>query len=125
MVGFGTATDTETVRLGLEALVRHAAYQRLRTLLGTEPKPRDVPRRRKRKVAGSDPVSRQQASIRSRGWTRRVEAVARSSWPPTGRCCKRSPFTTRRSSRSSTSGIYTACVVGWIDIHLLASVIAG
>jgi hypothetical protein len=26
------ATDTETVRLGLEALVRHAAYERLRAL---------------------------------------------------------------------------------------------
>jgi hypothetical protein len=52
----GAATDTETVRLGLEALVRHAAYQRLRALLGTEPKARDVARRRerpsvKRKVA--------------------------------------------------------------------------
>ncbi len=52
----GAASDTETVRLGLEALVRHAAYQRLRALLGTEPKARDVPRRRekpstKRKVA--------------------------------------------------------------------------
>ncbi|HEY1240721.1 MAG TPA: type II toxin-antitoxin system VapB family antitoxin [Bryobacteraceae bacterium] len=42
----GAATDTETVRLGLEALVRRAAYQRLRALLGTEPNARDVPRRR-------------------------------------------------------------------------------
>lgn len=42
----GAATDTETIRLGLEALVRHAAYQRLRALLGTEPGARDVPRRR-------------------------------------------------------------------------------
>ena len=41
-------TDTETVRLGLEALVRHAAYQRLRTFLGTEPGAKDVPRRRER-----------------------------------------------------------------------------
>ncbi len=39
-------TDTETVRLGLEALVRHAAYERLRTLRGREPDARDVPRRR-------------------------------------------------------------------------------
>jgi hypothetical protein len=39
-------TDTEAVRLGLEALLRHAAYQRLRALLGTEPSARDVPRRR-------------------------------------------------------------------------------
>jgi hypothetical protein len=50
------ATDTETIRLGLEALVRHAAYQRLRALRGSEPNARDVPRRRekplrKRKVA--------------------------------------------------------------------------
>jgi Arc/MetJ family transcription regulator len=48
-------TDTETVRLGLEALVRHAAYERLRALRGTEPSAKDVPRRRegrsKRKVA--------------------------------------------------------------------------
>jgi hypothetical protein len=48
-------TDTETVRLGLEALVRHAAYERLRALRGAEPSARDVPRRResraKRKVA--------------------------------------------------------------------------
>ncbi len=42
----GAATDTETVRLGLEALVRRAAYERLRTLRGTEPHARDVPRRR-------------------------------------------------------------------------------
>jgi len=39
-------TDTETVRLGLEALVRHAAYERLRALCGTEPRALDVPRRR-------------------------------------------------------------------------------
>jgi hypothetical protein len=41
-------TDTETVRLGLEALIRQAAYQRLRALRGTEPGARDVPRRRER-----------------------------------------------------------------------------
>jgi hypothetical protein len=45
-VAAGAATDTETVRLGLEALVRHAAYQRLRALRGSEPKAKDVPRRR-------------------------------------------------------------------------------
>jgi hypothetical protein len=45
-VATGAATDTETVRLGLEALVRHAAYERLRALRGSEPKVRDVPRRR-------------------------------------------------------------------------------
>ena len=44
----GATTDTETIRLGLQALVRHAAYQRLRALLGTEPQAQDVPRRRER-----------------------------------------------------------------------------
>ena len=44
----GVTTDTETVRLGLEALVRHAAYERLRALRGSEPHARDVPRRRQR-----------------------------------------------------------------------------
>ena len=47
----GAATDTETVRLGLEALVRHAAYERLKSLLGTEPEARNVPRRRERSRA--------------------------------------------------------------------------
>ena len=44
----GAATDTETVRLGLQALVRHAAYQNLRALIGSEPHAQDVPRRRER-----------------------------------------------------------------------------
>jgi Arc/MetJ family transcription regulator len=44
----GAASDTETVRLGLEALVRRAAYERLRALRGSEPSARDVPRRRER-----------------------------------------------------------------------------
>jgi hypothetical protein len=44
-------TDTETVRLGLEALVRHAAYERLRAFGGTEPNAQDVPRRRERPAA--------------------------------------------------------------------------
>jgi len=39
-------TDTDTIRLGLEALVRHAAQQRLRALRGTEPRAIDIPRRR-------------------------------------------------------------------------------
>jgi len=42
----GASTDTETVRRGLEALIRHAAYARLAALGGTEPDARDVPRRR-------------------------------------------------------------------------------
>jgi hypothetical protein len=42
----GATTDTQTVRLGLEALIRHAAYQRLRRLRGSEKGAADVPRRR-------------------------------------------------------------------------------
>ena len=42
----GAKSDTETVRLGLEALIRHAAFQRLRALRGSDPAARDVPRRR-------------------------------------------------------------------------------
>jgi Arc/MetJ family transcription regulator len=44
----GAKTDTETVRLGLEALIRQAAYRRLRALRGSEPSARDFPRRRER-----------------------------------------------------------------------------
>ena len=52
----GATTDTETVRLGLEALVRRAAYARLSALRGSEPDAVDVPRHRekaspKRRVA--------------------------------------------------------------------------
>ncbi len=42
----GASTDTEAVRLGLAALVRHAAYQRMRTFMGSEPRAQEVPRRR-------------------------------------------------------------------------------
>ncbi|MBV9083722.1 MAG: type II toxin-antitoxin system VapB family antitoxin [Acidobacteriaceae bacterium] len=42
----GAATDTEAVRLGLQALARHAAYERLQALRGSEPDAQDVPRRR-------------------------------------------------------------------------------
>lgn len=42
----GARTDTETIRLGLEALIRQAAYVRLRALRGKEPQAADVPRRR-------------------------------------------------------------------------------
>ena len=44
----GGATATDTIRLGLEALVRHAAYQRMRDYLGSEPDAKDVPRRREK-----------------------------------------------------------------------------
>jgi len=47
----GARTDTDTVRLGLEALVREAAYHRLRALRGKEPKASDVPRRREASAA--------------------------------------------------------------------------
>ena len=42
----GAPTDTETVRLGLEALIRHTAYERLRKLRGSEADVKDAPRRR-------------------------------------------------------------------------------
>jgi Arc/MetJ family transcription regulator len=45
-VACGAKTDTDTVRLGLQALVRHAAYERLRAFRGTEPEAQDLPRRR-------------------------------------------------------------------------------
>jgi Arc/MetJ family transcription regulator len=44
----GAQTDTDTVRLGLEALVRRGAYERLRALRGSERHARDVRRRRER-----------------------------------------------------------------------------
>ena len=44
----GAKTDTDTVRLGLQALVRHGAYERLRALRGSEPGARDTRRRRER-----------------------------------------------------------------------------
>lgn len=52
----GGSSDTETVRLGLEALIRQAAYERLRKLRGSDSGAADVPRRRpatrkKRRVA--------------------------------------------------------------------------
>jgi hypothetical protein len=46
----GAGTDTDAIRLGLEALVRNAAYERLKALRGSEPHARDVPRRRERPV---------------------------------------------------------------------------
>lgn len=44
----GATTDTETVRMGLEALVKHAAYQRLSALAGSERHAQGVSRRRER-----------------------------------------------------------------------------
>lgn len=42
----GAKTDTDTVRLGLEALIRQGAYERLRALRGKEPRATQVRRRR-------------------------------------------------------------------------------
>ena len=42
------STDTETVRLGLEALVRHQAYERLRALRGSEPQAEPPARHREK-----------------------------------------------------------------------------
>lgn len=47
----GARTDTETVRQGLEALIRRAANQRLKALFGSEPDAQDVPRRREEPAA--------------------------------------------------------------------------
>jgi hypothetical protein len=35
--------ETDTVRLGLEALVRHSAHERLRALRGSDPRARETP----------------------------------------------------------------------------------
>jgi hypothetical protein len=43
----GATPDAETLRLDIET-VPHAAYERLRGLLGSEPHAKDVPRRRER-----------------------------------------------------------------------------
>jgi len=42
----GARSDTDTVRLGLEALARQGAYERLRALRGSESRVADAPRRR-------------------------------------------------------------------------------
>ena len=44
----GAKTDTEAVRLGLGALIRRRAYERLSALRGTEASARDVKSRRER-----------------------------------------------------------------------------
>jgi len=51
----GAKTDTDTVRLGLEALVRRGAYERLRALRGSEPRARNTRRRRERAAATRHP----------------------------------------------------------------------
>jgi Arc/MetJ family transcription regulator len=48
----GASTDTEVVKKGLEALVRHAAYQRIKSYFGMEPDAVDVPRRREKPAPG-------------------------------------------------------------------------
>lgn len=51
----GAGSDTETVRLGLEALVRQAAYERLRALRGMEPRAAVVRRRREAALPAGHP----------------------------------------------------------------------
>lgn len=51
------SSDTETVRLGLEALVRQGAYERLVALRGSESQAQDVPRRRERTSAAKRKVA--------------------------------------------------------------------
>jgi hypothetical protein len=46
----GAATDTDTIRLALESLVRRAAYERMRALRGSEPNAQDIPRRREKAI---------------------------------------------------------------------------
>jgi hypothetical protein len=53
----GAKTDTDTVRLGLEALVRRAAYERQRTLRGSEPRASNTPRRRERASSAKHSVT--------------------------------------------------------------------
>jgi Arc/MetJ family transcription regulator len=43
---YGVGTDTETIHLGLQSLLRQSAQQRLRALRGSQPDIKDVPRRR-------------------------------------------------------------------------------
>ena len=63
----GAKTDTDAVRLGLEALIRHAAYQKLRTFLGTEKGPIvDVPRRREPPAKESGPINQPKRSVAKR-----------------------------------------------------------
>ena len=68
----GASTETETVRQGLEALVRHAAYQRMRTFLGMEKgmKQVDVPRRRE------EPASNRNAVLPTKKTAPRKKKVA-------------------------------------------------
>jgi hypothetical protein len=53
----GARSDTDTVRLGLEALVREAAYARLRALRGKEPRATVVRRRREGTRAAKHPAA--------------------------------------------------------------------
>lgn len=53
----GAKTNTDTVRLGLEALVRRGAYERLRALRGSEPHAREIRRRRERASSAKHPAA--------------------------------------------------------------------
>jgi hypothetical protein len=63
----GASTDTETIRLGLQELVRKAAYERMINYF--EPGARDVPRRRPEVV---DPVPEKLRASAARKRKRRI-----------------------------------------------------
>jgi hypothetical protein len=124
----GTATDTETIRLGLEALVRHAAYQRLRALRGSEPFARDVPRRppyaaELDRLLGLDEVAGHELVygellIGDRGgrvkFLAAYERMHQADTVPHGEVVD---FVRDRDLHGRG--------MGWIDVHLLASAIVG
>ena len=53
----GARSDTDAVRMGLEALVRQGAYERLRALRGKEPRATAVRRRRETTATSKHPVA--------------------------------------------------------------------
>ena len=60
-------TGTETIRLGLEALIRSAAYQRLLAYAGSEPYAQDVPRRRPEILEPESETPKPKRSAKKRG----------------------------------------------------------
>ncbi len=57
----GASTDTETLRLGLKALVQQAAYRALAAYRGSETEVVDVPRRREEPAPKRKPLKRKAA----------------------------------------------------------------
>lgn len=114
----GAATDTQTVRLGLEALIRHAAYERLRKLRGSETAATDVPRRRgghvvENQIAQS--VSRWYSSIPPCGFdSSRTGRRTRRAWIVYSRWARR--LATISSMVSCSLGIRADAVLCWNPI---------